>query len=132
MSNKGALIDTSAWVLFLRGDEAIEEHLTDLIREERAYTNELILLELLRGTRSKKEHRMLHDDFDALPFAALDDRVWRQAYGLAFSLRQSGINVPIVDTLIAVLASVNNLALLHRDKHFPLIAGEFKLDLIAV
>lgn len=132
MSNKGVLIDTSAWVLFLRGDEAIEEHLTDLIREERAYTNELILLELLRGARSKKEHRLLHDDFTALPFAALDGRVWQQTYSLAFSLRQSGINVPIVDTLLAVLASVNNLALLHRDRHYALIGTKLKLDLMDV
>jgi len=112
MSNNGFLIDTSAWVLFLRGDETIEERLTDLIREERAYTNELILLELLRGARSKKEHKMLQDDFNALPSAAFDNRVWQQAYGLAFALRQSGINVPIVDTLIASIASANNLALL--------------------
>lgn len=132
MGDKGVLIDTSAWVLFLRGDETVEEQLTDLIREEKAYTSELILFELLRGAKSKKEYRLLLDDFSALPLAPLDHEAWRRAYSAGFALRQAGINVPTVDTLLASLAATNKLALLHRDSHYALIAREIKLDLVEV
>ncbi len=132
MRDKGVLIDTSAWILFFRGDETVEENITDLLREEKAHTTELVVLELLRGARTKREYRLLYDDLRALPSAVLTKLVWNHAFELAFTLRQSGINVPIVDTLVASLAEAHGLSLLHRDRHYSLMAAHAKLDLIEV
>lgn len=129
MSDSAVLIDTSAWILFLRGNESAQEIITDLLREENAFTTELILFELLRGAKSKKEYRILFEDFRALPLASINKSTWHRAYGLGFELRKAGINVPTVDTLIACAAATNDLSLLHRDKHYSLIAAYLKLDL---
>jgi len=127
MSNASVLIDTSVWILYLRGEARAKEPLGKLLLEEQTYTSEIILFEILRGAKSKKDFGILQRDFGVLPRIVLSQKVWQSAFSIGFELRKSGINVPTSDTLIAALALSRNCLLLHEDKHFPLIAERYPL-----
>ena len=132
MKNKKVLIDTSAWILYLQGSAFIKEKIKQIILEDKALTSEIIIFEILRGAKSAKEYKVLHQDFMALEIISLTNEVWSKAFEIGFSLRKAGINVPTTDILIASIAISNNVRLMHKDKHFPLIAEQFTLELIGV
>jgi len=57
-----------------------------------------------------------------------DAEVWEEGYRMGFKLRKAGIIVPLADILIASVAIRHGSPLLHRDKHFSLIAKNTKLN----
>ena len=69
----------------------------------------------------------MYDDLKALPVIPLNETVWDKGYKVGFELKKAGINLPLADTLIAMVASHYNCLLLHRDKHFPLMQGVIDL-----
>jgi len=121
------LIDTTIWVLFFKGEKEIEDRIRSLILQDKVATTEIVILETLRGARSQTEYKQLYDDFKALPLLPLDKASWEESYRVGFKLRRAGIIVPLADILIAVLATRYTCPLLHRDKHFPLMAETMKL-----
>lgn len=119
----GFLIDTSMWVKCLRGtDASLQSRVAALILEKRAFTSEIIIMEILRGAKSDKEYDMLYNDFLALPQLTIDHNVWGSAWELAYKLKKKGINVPLVDTVIAATALHHKCTLIHSDKHFNMLA----------
>ena len=66
-------------------------------------------------------------DFKALPLLEADAEVWEEGYQTGFKLRKAGIAVPLADILIASIAIRHRSPLLHRDKHFVLIAQNTEL-----
>ena len=127
MNFEKCLIDTTIWILYFRGEKEVEGRIRSLILEDRAVTTEIVILEILRGARSPKEYRQLYDDLKALPVIRLNEVVWEKSYKVGFELKKAGINLPLADTLIAMVASHHNCLLLHRDKHFPLVEGVIDL-----
>lgn len=127
MSSERFLIDTTIWVLYLKGDKDIEDRIRSLILQDKVATSEIVILEILRGARSQKEYNHLHDDFKALPLLRVDDLVWEESYRMGFKLKSAGINAPLDDILIASLSDRYGCPLLHRDKHFPLMANTIGL-----
>jgi len=127
MNSEKYLIDTTIWILYFRGEKGLEEEIKSLILEERAVSTEIVILEVLRGAKSQKEYSQLYADFTALPVLKIDDVIWEKSYKIGFKLKKMGINVPLVDILIATIASQYNCCLLHRDKHFPLMKRGMEL-----
>jgi predicted nucleic acid-binding protein len=123
MNSEKCLIDTTIWVLYFKGERQLENEIKSLILKERAATCEIVILEVLRGARSQREHSQLQADFAALPAFKITNIIWEKSYRVGFKLRRTGINVPLADILIATVASHYNCLLLHRDKHFPLMKG---------
>jgi len=122
------LVDTTIWIKYLRGmDETVRERLTALVAEDRVFTTELIIMEILRGARSDKDYRMLHQDFMALPQLETDHEVWEAAWKTSYRLRKKGVNIPLTDTLISSTAIHYGCTLLHSDKHFNLAAKHTEL-----
>lgn len=118
----GFLIDTSIWVKCLRGtDASLQNKVATLIFEKKVYTSEIIIIEILRGAKSDKEYDMLYNDFLALPQLSIDHNVWKTAWGIAYKLKKIGVNVPLVDTVIAATALHHKCTLMHSDKHFNLL-----------
>ena len=68
------------------------------------------------------EYERLASALDALPQLDMTPEVWREAERLGFRLRRSGVSVPVTDVLIAASALEHECVLLHRDRHFALIA----------
>jgi predicted nucleic acid-binding protein len=118
------LADTSVWIKFLRGsDISLRDTLASLTFEDRLFTCDIIILEILRGARSKKEFKMLREDFLALPQLAMTRAVWEASWKNAHLLRKKGVNTPLIDILIATAALESGCTLMHSDRHFPMIAA---------
>jgi predicted nucleic acid-binding protein len=116
------LVDTSVWVRYFNGEEGLEERLKTLILKDKVSTAGVVILEILRGARSAVEYNQLYLDFKALPLLEVDTAVWEEGYQMGFKLRRAGIVVPLADILIAAIAVRHRSPLLHRDRHFTLIA----------
>jgi len=133
MSPERFLVDTTLWVKFLRGlDSGLRERLSSLTLEDRVFTCDIIIMEILRGALSEKNYSALREDLVALPQLAIDHAIWEEAWKMAFVLRKKGANVPAVDIIIAAVASHNKCILMHADKHFGLIAKHTNLKVLAL
>jgi predicted nucleic acid-binding protein len=133
MSPERYLVDTTLWVRFLRGsDSGLKDRLSSLTLEDRAFTCDIIIMEILRGAVSEKEFKSLREDFLSLPQLAIDHGIWEEAWRMTFILRKKGVNAPAVDVLISAVASHHKCTLLHADKHFELIAKYTDLKIMAL
>lgn len=132
MSN--VLIDTSAWIDFFRphGDARICHTVSQLIDDNEAALCGVILAELLRGTRTEREHRDLADRLSTLHYFPTPESLWAEVGHLGSQLARKGVVVPTSDIIIAAIAMANNLPILHKDRHFPLIAKHSSLKLAAL
>jgi hypothetical protein len=121
------LVDTSVWVRYFNGEGGLEDRIKALIQKDKVLTAGVIMLEVLRGARTEAGYNQLYLDFKALPLLEADEAVWEEGYRMGFKLRKAGIVVPLADILIAAIAIRHLSPLLHRDKHFGLIAQNTKL-----
>lgn len=60
---------------------------------------------------------------ETLPSLPIDAAVWDRAATLASGARRRGITIPATDLLVAACARHHEVALLHHDRHFELIAS---------
>jgi predicted nucleic acid-binding protein len=127
------LIDTSAWIEFFRphGDSHIRSTINQLLDDNEASVCGIILSELLRGTRTDREYRDLADRLKTLVYLSTPEELWSAAGQLGSHLARKGVNAPTTDILIATVAIKNKVALLHKDRHFPLIARYSDLKLVS-
>lgn len=122
--NKPFFLDTTVWIHFFRGaGQNIQERVTALLMADNLVTSRIVILELLRGARSRKEFASLQARFSAMRCLEMTDSIWDVAGNTAYLLRKEGVNVPLTDTLIAVLALYNGTILLHDDRHYEMIAS---------
>jgi hypothetical protein len=123
MRNKRVLVDTSAWIVSFKkkGNDELKEFLKHSLKERKALTNELIILELLRGCRSREESQNLKTRLESLDRVEITKGVWERTFSLGFSLKRKGIIIPTVDLVIACLAMENDCFLLHHDRHFSMM-----------
>lgn len=130
MSN--VLIDTSAWIDFFRprGDTRIRNAVAQLIDDNEAALCGIVLAELLRGTRTEREHRELADRLSTLHYLATPESTWTTTGHMGSQLARKGVVVPTSDIVIASVAIDHNTPILHRDRHFPMIAKHFDLQLV--
>jgi len=127
MTSERYLVDTTIWVRYFSGEASVEDRVRALILQDKVLTAGIIILEILRGARSAAEYNQLYRDFKALPALSIDTSVWEESYKMGFKLRKAGVTVPLADILISTLAICHECPLMHRDKHFSLIAQYSKL-----
>lgn len=125
-----ALIDTSAWIEFLRpkGDPAIKSRVADFISLGTAAYTCPVRYELILGARSHE----LEDLHEALGFATrviATPAHWDAAADLGATLRHKGFQFPALDLLIATIACAGKLSLVARDVHFSSIRDQVLPDL---
>ena len=121
--NKLFLIDTSAWILGLKRNSSnqIKNILTEILDKDQSATTGIIILELLQGTKTKKEYEEIFSDLSALHYFEENKEIWKKASLLGFDLRRKGKTIPSTDLLIASIALHHDLTLLHADNHFEQI-----------
>ena len=113
------LIDTSAWIDFLRSSKGKTGDLVaGLIRSDTARITGPIIAELLHGVRSKKEIAQLNLLLDTIPCLEITWDDWRTTGNSLRTLREKGLTIPLTDVLIATVARKNRIAVLTLDKHF--------------
>lgn len=120
------LVDSSAWVEFLRGTGSPVNTQVRSLLESRTVlaTTEPIVMEVLAGARNEGHLRMLRRlvlGCQMIPLRGLSD--YEEAADIYRTCRQAGLTVRrLVDCLIATVAITANAPLLHADSDFDLIA----------
>lgn len=132
--NELVLIDTSAWIHVLRksGPPGAREAVGRILSERRGATTGMVTLELLGGTRNRKEYQELSEDLKALHYLPVTDEISTAASFLSHEIRRKGFHVPATDHLIASVAVANRCQLLHADRHFDLLAKHSRLTATAL
>jgi predicted nucleic acid-binding protein len=130
MPNNRFLVDTSAWILALRKDflPDVRDRVEYLLKEDAIITTGMVKLELLGGTKERKEFQRLKTRLDALEVVETNTALWEKAYDLAFGLRRKGITVPYTDILIAASALTVAGTVVHADAHFDSMAPHCNLE----
>ena len=126
------LVDTSAWIASFRGtgNQKLKDHLRETLDLDRVVTTNIVILELLQGSKTKKEYDALQARLDVLPLYELNDKTWTIAYEAGYSLRRKGITVPTVDILICSIAKEQSLSVLHHDEHVKAVSREMGLKAV--
>jgi len=119
------LIDSSAWIPVLRpkGEKALCEEVEHLLTNEHAAITAPIWCELYRGVRGKREESQLTHLRTLCVWLEFDTVCWELVAKHGRTCQRKGVNVPTSDLLIFCCAQRHQVELLHRDKHFELIAN---------
>ena len=117
------LVDTSAWNRSSATAE-LTARWTDLVASRRVVLCPPVRLELLFSSRGPADYRAFAEELDGLPSCPLGRRAVDQAGSvqalLADRSQHRGPNA--VDLFVAAIAEVNELTLVHYDRHFDAIA----------
>lgn len=129
------LVDTSAWIDFLRGVNSDQRRaLHRLIEEEEDIClTGIILTEILQGVKNDPDYRRLKDYLLDFPiFGPKGIETYLRAAQIYRDCRKQGKTVwKTVDCLIAAVCLENKLPLLHRDRDFDLIAACTDLKIVS-
>ena len=127
------LVDTSAWVEFLRGtDSAADKRVDSLLGEEgQLATTDVVLMEVLAGARDDSHRDQLRRLLARCAFVATDGpRDYEDAAALYRACRRGGETIrALTDCLIAAVALRASVPVLHADSDFEAIARHTPLDI---
>lgn len=102
---------------------SVAQRLTPLYPSGRIATCPIIDLELLYSVRNGTEHSLLRRQLAAMPSFPVDGAVTGRAIEVQGLLADAGLHrLPVIDLLIAAVAEINDLTVLHYDKDFDTIA----------
>jgi len=126
------LVDTSAWIEFLRDTGSpVCEHVDALLASEFA-TCDPILMELLAGARDDTHLRNLRALLARATVLPTQSAHYERAAMLYRQARVSGLTVrKHIDCLIAAVAIGHDVPLLHADRDFDALAKVCTLRLVA-
>jgi len=122
--NNLVMVDSSLWILALKRNcpASIKQIVGDLLEKDLIGICGLIMMEILQGSKNKKEYNEIAEEMNSLHFLETSKEVWNTGSQLAYDLRRKGIMIPTVDLCIAALAIYYNLTIFHADHHFEMIA----------
>jgi hypothetical protein len=125
------LVDTSVWSLAYRRDTPPDQDEVAAFRDFLAHgdvvTTGMIYLELLRGFTAPGMRSTVEADFDALPFVTPTRLDYAGAADLSVTCRRGGMQLGVVDALLAQLAIARDLTLLITDRDFQHAAAHIPL-----
>lgn len=126
------LIDTSAWVEFLRATgSAVDRRVGEIVGREPYAITDVVVAELLAGARSDAVARKIRGIADSGRFFAVRPLFdYESAADIARACRRSGVTVPLADCLIAAVTINNDLELLAADRDFTEIAQHTGLRIV--
>ncbi|HEX8689076.1 MAG TPA: PIN domain nuclease [Solirubrobacterales bacterium] len=128
------IVDSSAWIDFLRGAGGVTRALRSLLEEkaELAITD-VVLMEVLAGARDDAERNRLRRFLYAQQFLPVEGPADYESAAELHRLCRRGGRTPrnLVDCLIAVVAIRNDAELLTADVDFQVIARYAPLRLTA-
>lgn len=117
------LVDTSAWIHFLRpdGDPAVRARVDGVLRAGTARLCPLVRLELWTGAGGERERKVLRELERSIPELGITAEIWGDACDLARRCRAAGVSAPATDLLIAACAFHHGARLEHEDTDFSAI-----------
>ena len=130
MRTERFLVDTSVWLEVLppgRRSGDLRQRVDELLAWDVVATTGMVRLELLGGARSQEEWSRLRELLSALHLLAVTEEDWDEAARLGFQLRREGAAAPFTDLLIGAVAMRAGAVVLHRDRHFDVMASRLGL-----
>lgn len=124
-----SLVDTSAWVDFLRGERAALSRVGALLDGGGALICGPIAAEVLSGARTSAEYATLTELAQGLDWIAEPASVWQRVADYRFALARGGFRAGLVDLVIASTALDAGLPLLTRDRRFDRIRTVVPIEL---
>ena len=127
------IVDTSAWIEYLRGGLPRVVNKVDLcLEQDLVGIGDLVYCEVLQGIGSPRERREVSTlllslrQFDMVGFSMAEKSAAN--YRL---LRSKGVTVrKTIDVLIGTFCAEHGLQLIHHDSDFDLMAKHIGLDII--
>lgn len=113
------ILDSSVWIELERQNAEVLRHVRPLIQKNRVCLVDVIVAEVLRGTKTRKDFNLLKKAFQN--FRWLNTR-WPNVAELGFRTAKRGFHPPLIDLYIAQCAIENGRVLITQDKHFTQIA----------
>jgi predicted nucleic acid-binding protein len=123
MIRDGVIVDTSVLIAFFKGRNGYVEEVSRLLQENRLVLTGIIIAELLQGLKGLREEQRISDLLLAITPFELTTELWVKAGKMSLSLKRKGINLPLTDMAIAVLAIEHDFSIFTLDKHFEKIPG---------
>ncbi len=123
------LIDTSAWVSFLRGDRAAVRRIDPLLAEGRVAITGLLSAEVLSGVRSSGDFDLLKRLLHGLEWLPEPASLWERVAEHRFALARRGYQASLMDLTIALSALDAGHTLLTRDAAFRRIQALVPMEL---
>jgi predicted nucleic acid-binding protein len=124
------LVDTSAWVEFLRGTGSTVCNRVDAELDEDIATCDPIRMEILAGTRDERHLEDLRRLLARATTLATGPADFESAASLYRTCRRSGQTVrKLIDCLIAAIAIREGIPVLHADADFDVLAEHTALQI---
>jgi hypothetical protein len=118
------LVDTSVWIEYFRGRDAlIEREMDSLLRSEAVATAGLILAELRRGCRTPNQVRLMLHAMEPLSYMEIDRTCWLAAGEIAAEARARAYKLEVGDCLLAAVVLRERCLLFTLDRDFSHIPG---------
>jgi tRNA(fMet)-specific endonuclease VapC len=115
------LVDTTIWIEFFRARSKIGDRLEMLLMENAVWTCGIVMFEVLQGIKSEGEKSKILSLLAGLPYVEMTKALWQSAAVLSTSLKKRGLNLPLSDIFIAIIAIENDLSVFTLDNHFAQI-----------
>jgi hypothetical protein len=126
------LIDTSAWVEFLRGTRSPVCELVDKLLAEDIATCDPVRMEVLAGARSEQHLQQLRGLLARASVVPTEPADFEVAAALYRTCRQQGRTVrKLMDCLIAAVAIRADIPLLHLDTDFDTLVEHTALQVFS-
>jgi predicted nucleic acid-binding protein len=133
--NEPLLLDNSAWARLADpalGEDRVAE-VADAFESGLVATCLPFLLEAGYSARSASDHAELLAELLSLPHHAIDEAVEQRALSARRQLTRVGHHrMPPVDLLVAAVADVHRLGVLHYDRDYDVLADKTDLDFPSV
>jgi len=113
------ILDSSIWIELERKTASVCAKIVPLIQKNEICLVDVIVAEVLRGTKTNKDFQMLEKAFQNFRWLTTH---WQKVARLAFEVAQGGHHPPLIDLYIAQCAIENKKIVVTQDKHFIHIA----------
>jgi len=124
-----SVVDTSAWIDFLRGERSAVARVDRLLDDGAVAFVGPIRAEVLSGARTSAEFARLRRLFDGLVGIADPPSMWERVAEYRFALARGGNQVEVIDIAIAVTTFAGGCRLLTRDRDFEAIRTVVPIEL---
>ena len=121
------VVDSCIWIDFFTKKKHFES-VSNLLIDDLAYVNQIILSELLPSARLKKENEFI-DSMSGLELVPLDID-WLEIEEIQYNCLKSGINkLGLLDIAIAQNAKQNKMGIFSTDRRMELLSRKMDVKL---